>query len=286
MSDWQNWSGRHRADAHLHHARSEADIQALVQECGSNGTVVRAAGAGHSHFPLVPSDGVVLDTSALSGVISTDPKTRTAWVWGGTRIYALGRALHDAGLALANQGDIDQQAIAGATATGTHGTGRQLTNLSARVVGMRLVDGSGALLTTTASERPEVLQAARLHLGAFGIVTALQLQLVDAYRLQEQTWQSEYDKLADEIQRLPDSHRHYEFFWYPGHDTATVKVIDETDTPPEYPVGAEGTRSAWSYEVLPNHRPHKHTEMEYSVPAAEGAALFCRDSQAAARGLS
>jgi L-gulonolactone oxidase len=51
------------------------------------------------------------------------------------------------------------------------------------------------------------------------------------------------------------------------------KRIDETDDPPEYPL-AEGTRCAWSYEVLPSHRPDPHTEMEYSVPAERGPQCF------------
>ena len=61
--------------------------------------------------------------------------------------------------------------------------------------------------------------------------------------------------------------RHFEFFWYPGRDSAVVKRIDETHDEPEYPLGDEGGRVAWNYEVLPNHRTWPHTEMEYSVPA-------------------
>ena len=65
---------------------------------------------------------------------------------------------------------------------------------------------------------------------------------------------------------MTSQHRHFEFFWYPPRDLAIAKAIDETDDAPEYPVAAEGSRTAWNYEVLPNHRPDRHTEMESAVP--------------------
>src|SRR5512147_1344395 len=119
MPSWKNWSGRQRSKpAQLHFIRSEADAVAVVRAAAAAKRSVRVAGAGHSHAPLVLSDGVIVDASGLAGVVGTDAASKRAWVWSGTRIYALGRPLHDQGLALRNQGDIDRQAIAGAVATG------------------------------------------------------------------------------------------------------------------------------------------------------------------------
>jgi FAD/FMN-containing dehydrogenase len=73
------------------------------------------------------------------------------------------------------------------------------------------------------------------------------------------------------LDELAEATRHFEFFWYPEQDTAVAKAIAETSEAPRYPLASEGARCAWSYEVLPSHRPHLHTEMEYSVPAAAGA---------------
>lgn len=271
MPTWRNWSGKLTAKpAGLHFVRSEADAQALAQRATAEGQRVRVAGATHSHAPLVQHDGLIVDSSGLSGVIETDPERKRAWIWAGTRIFALGRPLHDAGLALANQGDIDQQAIAGATATGTHGTGATLKNLSAAVTGMQIATAAGELIRLEG----EALQAARLHLGAFGIVTRLQLQLVPAYRLQEQSWAATLDALLADTDQHIASNRHFEFFWYPRTDTAQAKTINPTDAPPQYPLAGEGERVGWNYEVLANHRPFRHTEMEYSVPAAQGPACM------------
>ncbi|MDH3678605.1 MAG: FAD-binding protein [Acidimicrobiia bacterium] len=272
---WTNWSGKQStATATLHHVRSEEDAAAVAGEARARGSTVRVAGSGHSHQPLVPNDGVVVDVSALSGVISVDTDAQQAWMWAGTPIYALGRPLHEAGLALINQGDIDRQLIGGAVATGTHGTGAELANLSAAVVGARIALASGELVDVTAEQHPELWQVVRQNLGAVGIVTRLALQLRSAYRLRERGSFETWAELAPTLERAVNEARHFEFFWFPTTDTAAVKFIDETDDEAEYPLATEGSRVGWNYEVLPNHRTWPHTELEYSVPLEAGPACL------------
>jgi len=272
MPQWSNWSGKQSAGiANLHFIRSEEDAQALVRRASDEGHTLRVAGATHSHSPLLVNPaGIIADPKGLAGVVSTDADSRSAWVWSGSRIFALGRALAEQGLALHNQGDIDEQTIAGATATGTHGTGARLKNLSSAVIGARIVTASGEIISCDAHHETDVWQAARLHLGALGLITQLRLALKPSYKLREQTWKQPLQAALQEQAERSAAHRHFEFFWFPQTDTATVKVIDETNDSPEYPLAGEGERCAWSFEVLPNHRPHRHTEMEYSVPAEQG----------------
>ena len=272
---WTNWSGKQStATASLHHLRSECDAAAVAAAARDAGHSVRVAGAGHSHQPLVPTDGVIVDVSGLTGVLSTDPAAATATVWAGTPIYALGRPLHDAGLALVNQGDIDRQLIGGAVGSGTHGTGATLGNLSSAVLGATIVVASGDVIDVDPTAEPDLWQVARLHLGAAGIVTKLRLQLRPAYRLRERGSIETYDDLAPGLANAVHAARHFEFFWYPRSDKAAVKYIDETDDDPEYPLAEEGSRVGWNYEVLPNHRTWLHTEMEYSVPLESGPACL------------
>ena len=271
MASWQNWSGKVKSDPwRLHSLRSEADAIALAHECSKQERTLRVVGAGHSHMPLVPNSGVIADCSGLTGLISVDTATKTAEVWAGSAIYSLGHPLRSAGLALANQGDIDRQAIVGATATGTHGTGVTLGNLSAAVIGATIATSGGDLVTCSESERPELWRAAQLHLGALGVITRLRLQLVDAYRLREEAWEEPLDKTLAEINAHQSQNRHFEFFWFPQTDIASAKTANITFDEPSYPVGREGSRVAWNYEVLPNTRDWPHTEMEYSVSASDG----------------
>lgn len=273
MPKWSNWSGRLSSQPDSYQQiYTERQASALAAQCRQQGKVIRAVGAGHSHQDLVGNDGVIVDLVGLAGVHST--RQNSAWVWAGSRIHTLGLVLNQHGLALPNQGDIDRQAIAGATATGTHGTGATLGNLSSRVIGACIALADGSLVECSKDSDDPALrrlwQASRLHLGAFGIITRLQLELVPSYRLQEQTWQAPLLQTLDNLPALINDNRHCEFFWYPHTDTAQVKIINPTEAPPAYPLAAEGARCGWSFEVLPNHRPHKHTEMEYSVPADRG----------------
>lgn len=276
MAEWENWSGSARADdVELRFVRTVDELQAIVVAAAATGRRVRVAGSGHSHFPLVPVDDVIVDLSALTGIIRVAPDGSSARVWAGTRIAALGPALHAHGVALANQGDIDRQAIAGAVATGTHGTGRRLTNLAEAVVGMTMVGADGELVSCSADERPELFRAARLGLGAFGVVIEIELRVVPAYRLAEHAWRTDLTTIRSETFDRAEQHRHFEFFWYPHRDLAFAKAIDPTDAPAEYPLADEGERVAWNYEVLPNHRPRLHTELEYAVPL--DGSLDCLD---------
>ena len=275
MPHWQNWSGRLASKPdQLSFIYSEQQAAALAHACSANGSSLRAVGSGHSHKELVVDGDVIADLQALSGVISADTENATAWVGGGSKIYTLGPALQRHGLALPNQGDIDQQSISGATATGTHGTGASLQNLSSRVIGARIALANGDIVECSAERNSELWQASRLHLGAFGLITALQLQCVPAYRLAERSWKLPLQELLADLDGLIADNRHCEFFWYPQTDTANLKVINPTSDEPKYPLGSEGERCSWNYEVLPNHRPHLHTEMEYSVALAQGPACM------------
>ena len=277
VATWTNWSGSARADdADVRFVRSRDDLQAVVTGAAEQGRRIRVAGSGHSHFPLVPTDDVIVDLSGLSGVIGVrDADPPIAIVRAGTTIAAMGRPFHDAGVALANQGDIDRQTIAGAIATGTHGTGRTLRNLSASIVALTVVTADGRLRRFAEDEEADSFAAARIGLGAFGAVTDVELAVVPAYRLAEQSWRLAYDDVRARTPELAARHRHFEFFWYPRRDLAVAKAIDTTEAAPRYPVGEEGSRVAWSYEVLPNHRPNLHTEMEFAVPVE--SSLECLD---------
>lgn len=124
---WQNWSGSVACHpVTLAAPTTEAEVAALVSRAARNGQTVRVAGTGHSFVPLCATDGLLLSLDGLHGVVAADPAAGLATVWAGSKIWQLGPLLRARGLAMANMGDIDRQAVAGAVSTGTHGTGRDL----------------------------------------------------------------------------------------------------------------------------------------------------------------
>ena len=106
MAKWSNWSGRVRCEPSALVAISdEAEAVAVVQRARHEGRRLRVAGAGHSHAPLVPTDGIVVDSSGLTGVVAVDAEAGLARIRAGTRIADLGAPLRSAGVALLNQGE-------------------------------------------------------------------------------------------------------------------------------------------------------------------------------------
>ncbi len=166
--------------------RSEADASAVVSQCAQAGKTIRVAGAGHSHAPLVTNDSVIVDSSGLAGLLEVDRQAQEAWVRAGSSIYSLGGQLHDHGLALKNQGDIDRQLLGGAIATGTHGTGRNLQNISASVTGLHIILANGEQVECSKSELPELFSIARLSVGSAGLITRIKMKLQESVVLSEQ----------------------------------------------------------------------------------------------------
>jgi FAD/FMN-containing dehydrogenase len=245
---------------------------------------VRVAGAGHSFTPVVETSGVLLDLSALRGVMDTDPENKRATALAGTRIHDFYEPLWRAGLALRNQGDIDTQQIAGAVATATHGSGTQYTSLSGVVRGMRLVTATGDLLDI-GEDDPDLLHAAQVAVGMLGVVTRVELAVTDAYRLREQVSLRSWEDVMEHWDDLVSEHRHFGFFWLPteesamlynltGHggrmaDQCYVKIYDEV-APDVADDDTEGRRVGRCYRIFPMVYDRNFHELEYFVPLEQG----------------
>ncbi|MDA3038706.1 MAG: FAD-binding protein [Actinomycetota bacterium] len=273
---WSNWSGRQSASPRLvGQPEHEADFSTLVTAAREQGLTVRAVGASHSHSRVAAPDGALAVTDGWQGLIDVDTDHQQATFRSGTRIFQTGPLLHPHGLALRNQGDIDKQSLAGATATGTHGTGPALQNLSASIRRLRIVLASGEIVECSHDDNPEVFEVARLSLGGVGLVTGLTLDLRACYRLHERVWLEHPDTVMPRIDELVAATRHFEFFWMPERDRCAVKTLTETDAV-ALPASADPRRErlGWSHEIISSIRDERHTEMEYAVPAERGPACF------------
>lgn len=275
MPQWENWSGNVQAEpARVAAAASEDEVVDVVRAAARDGLTVRPAGSRHSFTPLCATDGVALDLHGLAGIEAIDAAAGTVTVLGGTRISDLGAPLRAAGLALHNQGDVDTQTITGAIGTGTHGTGPTLGNLSSAVVGARIVTAGGEVVECSPAHSPELYEAARLSLGALGVITAVTLQAVPAYNLHERVWFEAGELALDALDERVAATRHYEFFWYPARDLCEHKALQPTDAEPDPLPDRKRERVDESWRVFPSARELRFNEMEYSVPAARGAECF------------
>lgn len=273
MQTWSNWSGKQTDEpTRVFRPSSEEELRAAVADSARYGLPIRAVGASHSHSRVAATNGALLELDGWEGVVSADASEQTAVVRSGTRIFQVGAPLRASGLALRNQGDIDKQSIAGATATGTHGTGPTLQNLSNSILGLRVILASGEIVDVHPGT--ELFEVARHSLGGIGLISEVTLGLRSAYRLHERMWMEGPDDVFARIDELTTATRHFEFFWMPQTDTCACKTLDETNAQPDALPDLEYERIGWSHEIISSNRDVKHTEMEYSVPAERGPACF------------
>src|SRR5262245_36996864 len=214
MGVWRNWAGNLQAGpTNIVHPASEADIISLVRRAAYERGTIRVAGSGHSFTPLCVTNGTLITLDGLQGVIAVNQAAQTARIHAGTKISQLGEPLLQAGLALANQGDIDYQALAGAVSTGTHGTGVKHGSFSTMVTAVRMVLASREILVCSADIEPEIFKAAQLGLGALGVLTEIVLQLVPAYRLHQRSWVASFEETVVQLEHQVQVNDHFEFFW-------------------------------------------------------------------------
>lgn len=273
MTGWTNWAGNVACrPARIVEPQDEAELRELIGLSVARAEPIRIAGSGHSFTPVAASDGLLLSLRHMAGILHVDRQAACAEIAAGTRIADLGAALQSTGLALANQGDVDVQTVAGAISTGTHGTGRALGSLSTMVRGLRLIDGKGDMIAIDQGE-PATLQAASLSLGTMGALVSVTLALVPAYRLHERVWREPIEQALERLDELVGDTRHFEFFWLPESDEAECKALHPTPDDPGTSLMV-GERIDWSWRIFPSERNRKFIESEWSVAAANGPACF------------
>lgn len=183
-----NWAGNHPYVARrLTSPATLEELQATVRRTRH----LRALGSRHAFNDLTDTPGDLVSLRQLPRRIEVDAAARTVVVDAGTTYGELCGPLDDAGFGLANLASLPHISIAGACATGTHGSGVRLGSLATAVVGLTLVRGDGELVRVgtdagggEASRVP--LEGAVVALGALGIVISLTLAIEPAYRMRQE----------------------------------------------------------------------------------------------------
>ena len=221
---WTNWARQqHCAPERIARPGSEEELSELV----AGARAVRAVGSGHSFTDIACTDGLMVDMSRMGRVLSVEGEDVT--VEAGVTLHALGEELAARGLALENQGDIDAQTLAGALSTGTHGTGARFGNLSSRVVGMRIVTGSGEPVDVRGGDE---LLAARVGLGALGVISRVTVRCVPAFTIHRVDEPRPLDDVLPRLDALVDGADHFEAFVFPYTRTALTLTSERTEREP------------------------------------------------------
>lgn len=287
-SPWTNWGGNQTATPAFT-VRPQSDEEAIeaVRFAIREGLAVRVVGAGHSFTPLVATGGLLIDLSQNTGITGTDKERRRVRAKAGTPIHDFGDPLWAAGLALKNQGDIDKQAIAGALSTGTHGSGIELGSFSSALRWVRLINGQGEVVEM-GEDQLDHLRAAQVALGTLGVFLEVELEVADAYWLQEDISYPSWAETISTWEGDIEGNRHYSFLWCQAEESAAlyelptpdglsmvnrsytkrynaVQIDEATDISQ-----VEGKRRDRSYRIYPGGFMIPFHELEYYVPREQG----------------
>lgn len=226
---WTNWSKSFTATPEqIFYPKNEQDLVSIVADARANHQKIKAIGAGHSCSYIAKIDGgYLVSLDNYNKVLDFDKAQKQVKVQAGIRIKELCRFLTFNDLALTNMGTIDHQSIAGAIATDTHGMGLSFPSLAEQIIGIKLLTATGEFLTISETENNHLFNAAKVHLGALGIVCEVTLQCVARKNLAIETQLMDFETCC---QMMPDTTPNtYSRFWWIPH-TGKVQYWRATQT--------------------------------------------------------
>ncbi|WP_069867956.1 D-arabinono-1,4-lactone oxidase [Streptomyces malaysiensis] len=236
-SGWHNWAGNVTArPARIVAPSSTGELAEVVRRAAEEGLKVKAVGTGHSFTTTAATDGLLIRPDRMAGVRELDREAGTVTVAAGTPLRQLNETLAAHGLSLVNMGDIMEQTVAGATATGTHGTGRDSASIAAQIKGLELVTADGSVLRCSAEENPEIFAAARIGIGALGVVSEITFGVEPEFLLTAREEPMPFDRVMADFQQLVAENEHFEFYWFPHTGNCNTKRNNRS-TGPAAPVG-------------------------------------------------
>jgi FAD-linked oxidoreductase len=225
---WTNWArSAHATPAAIATPASEDELATLVRTHVASGGHVKVVGASHSFTPIAAPDlpeTLLISLDGLQGITRVDPVTGLVTMRGGTRLWSVADALEPYGLALPNMGDIDRQSLAGALSTGTHGTGLAFTGYSGMLTSLRLMMPNGSVVSVDRDHDPDLFEAARVGLGAMGIILEATLRCVPSFNLSAAEHPESLEDMLTSFVSRSRTEDHLEFYWFQHTDVVSAKV--------------------------------------------------------------
>ena len=250
---WRNWSAlAESTPRQVLTPATTGEVVDAVRRARESGTTVKMTGTGHSFTPIGAPEHTWLRPDALTGIVEVDRSAMTVTARAGTRLHDLNLALERLGLSLHNMGDIAEQTLAGAVSTGTHGTGGVAAGLSAQLAGMELVTGTGEVVRASATENADVLDVARVGLGALGVLTTLTFRVEPLFVLEAHEEPMTWDRALATYDEMVATAHHVDMYWFPHTDRALVKQNLRTDLDPGEQQPPGRLAAWWEDELLSN----------------------------------
>jgi FAD/FMN-containing dehydrogenase len=226
---WRNWSRNLSADPErVFYPKTLDDLIAIVHLARVEEKKIRVAGDSHSWSPLVPTNEYLVFTKELK-YIDVDVDELRVTVGAGTTIAEFDAACRENGVVLPTNVVPGNFHITAVAASGCHGTGIHEQTVSDYVEAIEIVDAHGTLRKFSRGSGDEILNAARLSLGMFGIIWRTTFRVVKAFNVHAvDDWTVPMESAIPRFENTVANHEYTELEWWPFNKRMKVKVYDRT----------------------------------------------------------
>lgn len=213
LETWTNWAGNYTCSPKkIIYPKELSELCTTVKDIAEQGNTIRIAGKGYSRSDLVCTDDYIISLKYLNRPLSINMETQRVTVESGISLFDLNTLLEKYGLAIANQAAASEVSLAGALCTGSHGTGYTGT-LSSFIYEMELVMADGTLRRLSKESDPEAFAAAKISLGALGIIYSVTLQCEPLFKVYEKIIKTHFSDIIKNFKKLFDDNDYFQFIW-------------------------------------------------------------------------
>lgn len=224
-----NWAKNVQSNvAHFFQPETEAEIIEIVQKYPK----IRLVGTGHSWSSICATNDALINLDLYNKILKIDKERKLVTVQAGIKLWQLNELLDKEGLALINLGSIDQQSIAGAISTGTHGSGIQFQILGSQMYEFSLIKADGSKLIINKEKDTALFNACVVSLGCLGVVSEITLQVTDAFTLHDFTTTLPFDDVIENLDDYLNSNDHFKLWWLPPCNDIVVFRYQRTNEKP------------------------------------------------------
>jgi len=229
---WKNWAEIHHCQPQLYFKPTSAEeIIQIIKLARQKGQRVKVVGAGHSPTDCAVTEGFMVSLEKYDRILSVDSDTCVVKVEAGITFENLSNRLEPHKIGLPNLGSIAEQTVAGALATGTHGTGIGFGILGTMVTELEVITAKGDIMVCSKENRPHIFYANLCGLGAVGIISTVTLQLEPLFNLHAIAVPMKLNPLLSNINAIVHSSEHVRIWWIPHTDTCWVWRANRTKLP-------------------------------------------------------
>ncbi len=230
---WQNWGECVIAKPSKHYRpKSKNEIIRIIDDARKNNKTIRVVGSGHTWSPLVPTKDIFVSMENFKSIEVSDDK-QTVTIGSGVTVDELSPVLISNNICFeSNVGHgVGEATYGGIVSTGCHGSGIKFQSTSDLVVALEVITSNGENKTFTNSDG-EIMNAARLSLGMFGIITKITFAVKPAFNVKVEEFKYPVDKCLEEIKSFVLNNDYAEVTWIPYTDEMYMQKANRTEEEP------------------------------------------------------